>query len=157
MMKKDDYLIRRLEDSGNEQNSFSLIADIDSTVDSEVDLKINSGDVVPVLPLRNMILFPDVYMPVAIGRKSSLKLVKECERKEKNIAVFCQKDAQTESPEFDDLYHIGTVASIVRILDMPDNTTTVILRGIKRCELQSVDQFEPYLKGVVNLFEDAMP
>ena len=140
MMKKDDYLIRNLDDSSNEQNSFSFIADIDNNEDLDLKIKIQSGDTVPVLPLRNMLLFPSVYMPVAVGRKSSLKLIRECERKEKNIAVFCQKDQNTDEPDFEDLHHIGTIATVVRILEMPDHATTVILRGVKRCELVDISE-----------------
>ncbi len=156
-MKKDDYLIRNLDDSSNEQNSFSFIADIDNNEDLDLKIKIQSGDTVPVLPLRNMLLFPSVYMPVAVGRKSSLKLIRECERKEKNIAVFCQKDQNTDEPDFDDLHHIGTIATVVRILEMPDHATTVILRGVKRCELVDISEHEPYLKGKINLLEDEWP
>lgn len=157
-MKKEDYFIRRsMEDSGNEQNSFSLIADIESNDDPEAELNVKSGDTIPILPLRNMLLFPTVFMPVAVGRKSSLKLVRECERKQKNIAVVCQKDAQTEEPELDDLHTIGTIATIVRILEMPDQTTTVILRGIKRCEVLDIEEREPYLQGKVNILEDELP
>jgi len=156
-MKKDDYLIRNLEDSSNEQNSFSFIADIDNNEDLDLKIKIQSGDTIPVLPLRNMLLFPSVYMPVAVGRKSSLKLIRECERKEKNIAVFCQKDQNTDEPDFDDLHHIGTVATVVRILEMPDHATTVILRGVKRCELVDISEHEPYLQGKINLLEDEWP
>ncbi|NLI35406.1 MAG: endopeptidase La [Bacteroidales bacterium] len=156
-MKKDDYLIRDLEDSSNEQSSFSFIADIDNNEDLDLKIKIQSGDTIPVLPLRNMLLFPSVYMPVAVGRKSSLKLIRECERKEKNIAVFCQKDQNTDEPDFDDLHHIGTVATVVRILEMPDHATTVILRGVKRCELVDISEHEPYLQGKINLLEDEWP
>src|SRR5574344_1826307 len=156
-MKKEDYFIRKMEDSGNEQNSFSLIADIEGTDEADVELKIQSGDVVPVLPLRNMLLFPSVYMPVAVGRRSSLKLIKECEKKQKNIAVVCQKDSSTEEPDFDDLHSTGTIATIVRILEMPDQTTTVILRGVKRCKLLDIESSEPYLQGKVDVLTDKLP
>lgn len=157
-MKKEDYYIRRsMEDSSGEQNSFSLIADIESTDEPEVDLQVKSGDIVPILPLRNMLLFPSVFLPVAVGRKSSLKLVRECERKQKNIAVVCQKDAQTEEPELEDLHSVGTIATIVRILEMPDQTTTVILRGITRCKLTDIEEREPYLQGKVDVLPDELP
>ena len=70
-------------------------------------------------------------MPVSVGRKSSLKLVREAEKKNSYIAVVCQKVAETETPLFEDLHTIGTVAKIVRVLEMPDQTTTVILQGSK--------------------------
>jgi len=156
-MKKNDFIIRDMEETTNDSNSFSLIADFEGNEDQVVDIKMKNGDVVPVLPLRNMLLFPGVFMPVAVGRRSSLKLIRDSDKKQGYIAVMCQKDAQTDSPEFDDLHHIGTIATVVRILEMPDQTTTVILRGLKRCELNDIEETEPFLKGHVNLLEDILP
>lgn len=150
-------MIRGFEDTTNDSNSFSLIADIDSADEPNLEVKISPDEPVPVLPLRNMLLFPGVFMPVAVGRKSSLKLVHECEKKQLNIAVMCQKDAQNDNPDFEDLHHIGTVATIVRVLEMPDQTTTVILRGIRRCQLKEIVTNEPYLKGKVDVLDDTMP
>jgi ATP-dependent Lon protease len=156
MMKKIS-LDREFEETTNDPGQFSLIADFDNNEDADIDPKILEEDYLAVLPLRNMLLFPGVFMPVSIGRHSSLRLVHDCEKKSKYIAVFCQKDAQTESPEMSDLHTIGTIASIVRILEMPDQTTTVILRSIRRCELTSIVATEPYLKGEVKLLEDVIP
>lgn len=115
------------------------------------------GDIVPILPLRNMVLFPGVAMPVIVGRPKSMRLIKEAVHKKALIGVICQKEMNTEEPGFDDLYSIGVIADIVRVLEMPDGTTTVILQGKKRFELESIEESEPYLKGKIALLDDKMP
>ena len=115
------------------------------------------GKVVPILPLRNMVLFPGVAMPVIVGRPKSMRLIKEAVHKKALIGVVCQKEMNTEDPGFDDLYTTGVIADIVRVLEMPDGTTTVILQGKKRFALDSLKDTEPYLKGKISLLEDKMP
>ena len=115
------------------------------------------GKVVPILPLRNMVLFPGVAMPVIVGRPKSMRLIKEAVQKKILIGVVCQKEMNTEDPGFDDLYTTGVIADIVRVLEMPDGTTTVILQGKKRFSLDALEETEPYLKGKISLLEDKMP
>ncbi len=115
------------------------------------------GDVIPVLPLRNMVLFPGVAMPVVVGRTKSMRLIKEAVHKKLLIGVVCQKEMSTQDPEQDDLYDTGVVADIVRVLEMPDGTTTVILQGKKRFRLDDLTDAEPYLKGKITLLEDTLP
>lgn len=117
----------------------------------------NVGNEIPILPLRNMVLFPGIAMPVMIGRQKSLRLAKEVQGKKILIGVVCQKDRETDDPGMDDLYNIGVIAEVVRVLDMPDGTTTAILQGKKRFELKELTQTEPYLKGKVELLEDVVP
>ena len=117
----------------------------------------NIGNEIPILPLRNMVLFPGIAMPVMLGRQKSLRLAKEVQGKKILIGVICQKDRETDDPGMDDLYNIGVIAEVVRVLDMPDGTTTAILQGKKRFELKELTQTEPYLKGKVELLEDVMP
>ncbi|MDR0892472.1 MAG: endopeptidase La [Mediterranea sp.] len=147
---------RYLMDEENE-NGFSLITDYDGSDEHAFDIDVKSGEILPVLPIRNMVLFPGVFLPITVGRKSSLKLVREAEKKQKDIAVVCQKNANVESPKFDDLHTIGTIGRIVRILEMPDQTTTVILQGMKRLSLKSITQERPYLKGEIEVLEDEIP
>ena len=117
----------------------------------------NIGNEIPILPLRNMVLFPGIAMPVMLGRQKSLRLAKEVQGKKILIGVICQKDRETDDPGMDDLYNIGVIAEVVRVLDMPDGTTTAILQGKKRFELKELTQTEPYLKGKVELLEDVVP
>ena len=129
MMKEKYYL----DDEERGGNGFSVIADFEGNEEQLMDIEVD--DIIPILPLRNMVLFPGVFMPVNIGRRSSLKLVREAEKKKSYLGVVCQKIAETEEPVLDDLHTIGTMAKIVRILEMPDHTTTVILQGSRRMEL----------------------
>ena len=103
-------------------NAFSLIADFEGNEEQLFDVKVEES--LPVLPLRNMVLFPSVVLPVTVGRTSSLKLVNDAYKNSSYIAVVCQKSSETETPGFSDLHPIGTVAKVVRILEMPDQTTT---------------------------------
>ena len=151
-MKKERYL-REMDDQND--NAFSLIADFDGNEDQVFDIKV--GETLPVLPLRNMVLFPGVFMPVSVGRKSSLRLVREADKKKSYIAVVCQKMAETDEPAFEDLHPIGTIGKIVRVLEMPDQTTTVIIQGMKRLELKNITETHPYLKGEVNIVEEEIP
>lgn len=151
-MIKKNYL-SELEDTND--NVFSLIADYDGNEEQMLDINIDGS--LPVLPLRNMVLFPGVVLPVAIGRKSSLKLIHDADKKNKYIAVVCQKNAETEIPSLEDLHTTGTIAKIVRVLEMPDQSTTVILQGLKRLELTSVTETFPYMMGTVNLLNEVLP
>lgn len=137
------------------QNPFSLVADFEGDESSVFDAEV--GDTLPILPLRNMVLFPGVVMPVAIGRKSSLRLIKTAEKKKMNIGVVCQLNPDTENPNFDELYHIGTVAKIIRILELPDQSTTIILQGMSRFELKNIIENKPYLIGEVDKLTDILP
>ena len=151
-MKKRNYL-SDIEDRN--ENAFSVIADFEGNEEQLMDIEVE--EVLPILPLRNMVLFPGVFMPVSVGRKSSLKLVREAEKKNSYIAVVCQKVAETETPLFEDLHTIGTVAKIVRVLEMPDQTTTVILQGSKRMELKEITDTTPYLKGRIATLNEELP
>lgn len=151
-MKKRSYFADVEE--GN-TNTISVIADFEGNEEQLMNIEVD--EVLPVLPLRNMVLFPGVFMPVSVGRKSSLKLVREAERKNLYIAVVCQKIADTESPLLEDLHTIGTVAKIVRVLEMPDKTTTIILQGSKRMKLNELVETEPYLKARITTLEETLP
>ena len=104
-----------------------------------------------------MVLFPGVVLPVAVGRKSSLRLAKTASKNKLNIGVACQLNPETENPGFDDLYHIGTMAKIIRILELPDHSTTVILQGMSRFSLNSIVSEKPYLTGAVEKLDDKLP
>lgn len=115
------------------------------------------GDTIPILPLRNMVLFPGVALPVIIGRPKSMRLIKEAVHKKSLIGVVCQKEMGTEDPILEDLYTTGVIADIVRVLEMPDGSTTVILQGKKRFELNELTKTDPYLSGKITVLEDTKP
>ena len=84
-------------------------------------------DILPILPLRNNVLFPGVVIPITVGRDKSIKLIQAANKGDKIVGVVSQKDQEDESPEFDDLHKIGTVAQIIRLLKMPDGSSTAII------------------------------
>ena len=108
----------------------------------------------PILPLRNNVLFPGVVMPITVGRDKSIKLIQDAYKGNKIIGVVSQKDSSIEEPKYDDLYRVGTVAQIVKLLKMPDGSSTAILQGKKRMSLLKLIQPEPYLIANVNPFNE---
>ncbi len=123
--------------------------------EEEEDLKkVNIPDVLPILPLRNTVLFPGVVIPITVGRNKSLKLVQEVYKKNKIMGAIAQKDGTIEDPELDDLYRIGTVAQILKILEMPDGSTSVIIQGRKRFKLNDLLTEKPYHVARISPLED---
>ncbi len=142
------------------EESVSMIMPI--LTDCDVDEDFSEGvekikDEIPIFPLRNMVLFPGVAMPVIVGRSKSLNLIKKFADKRTLIGVVCQRDASTEDPRREDLYDIGSIADILRVLDMPDGSTTIILQGKKRFRLHDLTGDEPYLSGRIELLDDGKP
>lgn len=111
----------------------------------------------PILALRNMVLFPDVAIPVAIGRKKSLELIKEAQKKHLPIGVVCQIDETVEDPGLSDLHSIGVVAEIIKVLEFPDNTTNVILQGLHPFKLENIVSDQPYLRGEITILDEIYP
>lgn len=112
-----------------------------------------------ILPLRNAVLFPGVVFPITVGRDKSIRLVKDAYKKEKVIGVVAQRDPGIEDPSPSDLHEVGTVAQILKTLQMPDGNTTVIIQGKKRFRLLEITKEEPYFQGKVGVFDspDALP
>ena len=135
---------------------FPLVGECVSDCDNEAVLS-QEEEIVPVLPLRNMVLFPGVIMPISVAREKSLRLVREQSKNDGLIAVFAQKKKTVDDPKYSDLYKVGTIAKIVKVLDLPDNTTTVIVEGKVRVELLDITEKEPYLKGKVKAKSETAP
>jgi len=114
-------------------------------------------DLLPILPLRNMVLFPGVVMPINVGRNKSLRLIKEAFKNDKIIGTVAQMDPSIEEPKKEDLNRQGVVASIMKILEMPDNSTTVIIQGKKRFAVKEYLSEEPYFTAYVSGQEEIMP
>jgi len=111
----------------------------------------------PILPLRNTVLFPGVIIPITIGRDRSIKLIKDTYKGNRTIGVLAQKDPNIESPEKEDLNSIGTVAHILKMLRMPDGNITAIIQGRKRFEIEEFVQTEPYFRAKVNRLNEKRP
>lgn len=121
------------------------------------DIEIAEGEILSILPLRNMVIFPGVLLPVTVSRSKSLKLIRNAHEDNKYIGVCTQIDKKSEDPSIDQLYQTGTIAQIIRILEMPDNTTTVILEGKKRFRLGEQVSNKPYLKAKVYPTVETVP
>lgn len=114
-------------------------------------------ETLPVLPLRNTVLFPGVIIPITVGRDKSLALIKDVYKKDRMIGTVAQHDPSAEDPDFVDLYQTGTAAQIVRILEMPDGSTSVIIQGKKRIKTLELITSEPYLIARVAALKDVIP
>lgn len=108
----------------------------------------------PLLPLRNTVLFPGVVIPITVGRDKSIKAIGEAYKADKMVGVLSQKDSNVEDPGIADLVSIGTVAKIIKLIKMPDGGTTAILQGRKRFALLKVNTTEPYFKGEIKVLEE---
>lgn len=139
----------------NESPVMPIFTEIEGSVD--LDCKGAEENDLPILPLRNMVMYPGVALPVSVGRTKSLKLIKEAYAKKKFIGVVCQRDMNVEDPEQKDLYNVGSIAEIIKILEMPDNGTTVILQGKKRFRINEITATEPYLRANVSFIEEIAP
>ena len=112
------------------------------------------SEILPVLALKNTVLFPGIVIPITVGRDKSLKAIQKAYAGDRMIAVLSQKDANNEDPNFEDLYHTGTVARIVKLLKMPDGTATAILQGRKRFAVSELTKTTPYLEGRISVVAD---
>ena len=123
-------------------------------------MKINESDLpdsLPILALRNAVLFPGSVYPITIGREKSIRLIEDAERNNAFIGAVPQNDLAVEDPHEQDLYNFGTVAKIVKTLEMPDGTITAILQGFKRFQIDSIVEYEPYMLGRVHYLDDFAP
>ncbi|HBX53465.1 MAG: endopeptidase La [Bacteroidetes bacterium RIFOXYA12_FULL_35_11] len=114
-------------------------------------------DILPILPLRNTVLFPGVVLPISVNRSKSVKLIREVYKGNKIIGTVSQKDISVESPEINDLNMTGTLAHIFKIIEMPDESTTVIIQGQKRLKINSFVSEDPYFKGNISILPEILP
>jgi len=118
---------------------------------------LNLLDGLPILPLKNTVLFPGVILPISVSREKSLRLLREVFEGNKMMGTLSQRDPEKLEPKAEDLFSIGTVAQILKLLEMPDGSTTVIIQGRKRFEVHSFLQEEPYFKVSAQFIDDLIP
>ena len=135
--------------------AFSMIADIDGDFSNLVDVETPSE--LPILPVRNLVLFPGVVSPILIGRESSMRLVRKAEKSGTLIGIVCQKDPDIEEPALEDLFQFGVFAKVVKQLTLPNGAVTAIVQGLGRLRLQSIIGETPYLRGHVEPAPELMP
>ena len=136
-----------------ESEFFPLLSDED---EQKID-KEKNPEVLPILPLRNTVLFPGVIIPITVTRARSIKLIKEAEKNNKIIGVVSQKDSKIELPQLTDLNKIGTVAQILKVLKMPDGNITAVIQGRKRFELDEMIETDPYYKAKIKDYVEVKP
>ena len=113
--------------------------------------------VLPILALRNAIVFPGTVFPVTVGREKSITLIREVEKSDGLLGAVPQTDVQIEDPGEADLFHFGTACRIIKTLEMPDGSITAILQGLSRIEIKKVIRLEPYLSAYIKYLEDYLP
>lgn len=141
-------------EQGDEQRDFITMISDD---DEEIIKKTVIPESLPVLPLRNTVLFPGVIIPITVGREKSIQLIREAYKTTKIVGTVAQKDPEIENPGINDLYRIGTLAHIIKILEMPDGSTSVIIQGKKRFQIREVITEEPYLRVTAEALEEELP
>ncbi|MBS1529239.1 MAG: endopeptidase La [Bacteroidetes bacterium] len=153
-MSFDPFDIRNALPIINEDSEFFPLM---SSEDEEEMNNEQMPEVLSILPLRNTVLFPGVVIPITVGRDKSIKLIRDANRNKKMIGVVAQQDVAVEDPSFSQLNKVGTMALIIKVLQMPDGNTTVILQGKKRFMLREEVQSEPYIKAIVEPFHEIKP
>ena len=141
------------DEHGEFKNSMLSVFADDGTISND-DCKDLDTDDVLILPLRNMVLFPGNTIPINVGRTKSLKLLQSAQSFNRPIGVISQINPATEDPLLDDLFHMGTVGEVVKILEMHDQTTPVILHGKKRFILEDITSSKPFLRGKITLLDE---
>ena len=114
-------------------------------------------EILPILPLKNTVLFSGIIVPISVGRKKSLKLIKSVYKKSRIVGILTQKDSKIDDPKPDDLYRVGTLAQIIKVLEMPDGSTTVVIQGFKRFVATEFTKERPYLHARVLELPDILP
>ncbi|HEX2969887.1 MAG TPA: endopeptidase La [Bacteroidales bacterium] len=138
---------------GGEGDIIPIIADADDPELEDVDIP----DAIPLLSLRNTVLFPGVVLPISIGRPKSIQLIKDAYRNDRIVGTVAQKDPEIENPQFNDLQTIGTVGQILKLLEMPDGSTTAIIQGRKRMMVKELLSHEPYFLAKVVTIPETKP
>lgn len=151
----DDELLLSMvlaDENGEEQ-----IIPITDGEDAPADLKVHDGDILSILPLRNMVLYPGVLLPITISRPKSMRLINAAYKSEKVIGVFCQRDKDVQDPKSKDLYPIGTAARVLRVFDTPDGGMMAFMEGIEKVEIDEIVAVNPQMKARVNVLEETVP
>ncbi len=144
-----DYFLQGQEDEMEFMPIIPLTEDEDGNAD-----ELTIPDELPILPLRNTVLFPGVVIPITVGRDKSIKAVTDAYKGDKLVGVVAQKDSEIEEPQVTDLENIGTVAKLVKLIKMPDGGTTVIIQGKKRFSIDHITTEEPYFKAKINVLTE---
>ena len=139
----------------NKNSAFQMIADIEGDIRDIIN--VNTPDNVPILPVRNLVLFPGVVSPILIGRDSSKIVIQKAEKKGELIGIICQRDPEVDVPLQEDLYKTGVFAKVMKLLTLPNGNITAIVQCHSRLQLNRLTQTSPYLEGDVEALSDLDP
>ncbi|OIN57819.1 endopeptidase La [Arsenicibacter rosenii] len=153
MMLEKDLATRLLMSDFDSDNLEIVPIGSPEGIDDDYELPAN----LPILPVRNTVLFPGMVIPVTVGRQKSIRLVKKAYKGNRIIGVVAQLNQQKDEPTADDLYRFGTVAYIIKMITLPDGNITIIIQGKKRFELQQIVQEEPFMTAIVRQLDDSFP
>ncbi|MEZ5105303.1 MAG: endopeptidase La [Draconibacterium sp.] len=156
MVKVKNTVLHQIFGSGSIQSDGDFLPIIADGDDRELK-NTEVPDVLPILPLRNTVLFPGVVLPITVGRERSLELIRDVNRGSKLLGTVAQKDYTVDLPETKDLYSVGTVAEILKVLEMPDGSTSVIIQGRRRYRITEFITDKPYFKARVEPLTDIKP
>ena len=140
----------------NDPNVISFIAGDFMEGNLEIDLDLLSEEL-PILPLRNTVIFPGSSLPISVGREKSIKLVKSIGKKTKYIGMVCQKDTNNEDPKADELYKVGVIAEVLRVIELSENNFSLIVQAKQRFEWTEMTQTEPFFKARYKIRESILP
>ena len=152
-----DFNFDEIIDEGQVEGKISFITSIDNPIMGNIEQEVSPENFIPVLPLRGVMLFPETMVPISIGRDSSLKLLKEAQKKDMTIAVFTQVDDSTDDPDYDQLYHTGVIGKVQKIIKLPDGSRTALLQGYNRIRLIELGWNGSYNIGRVELYPETTP
>jgi ATP-dependent Lon protease len=153
MTKQHKQIVMEIDDSNDSDEFIPIIASEEDNDGENLSLP----DELPILPVRNTVLFPGVVIPITVGRQKSIKLVKKAYKGDKMLGVVTQRKSNADEPNKDDLYGVGCMAVIIKMLTLPDGNTTIIIQGKRKFELGEVVKEDPYMTAKVNYLTDATP
>ena len=152
-----DFNFDEIVDEGHVEGKISFITSIDNPIKGNIEQEITPDNYIPILPLRGIMLFPETLIPVSMGRDSSLKLLKDAQKKDVVIGVFTQVDDSVDDPDYDQLYHTGTIGKVQKIIKLPDGSRTALVQGYNRIRLIEISWDGNYNVGRVENYPEAVP
>ncbi len=152
-----DFNFDEIIDEGPVEGKISFITSIDNPIKGNIEQEVSPDNLIPVLPLRGVMLFPETMVPISIGRDSSLKLLNEAQKKDMAIAVFTQVDDSTDEPDYDQLYHTGVIGKVQKIIKLPDGSRTALIQGYTRVKLIEMEWSGAYNMGRVDNYPETVP
>lgn len=135
-------------------DGFSMVTEEINISDFETTAENNEQQIFPILPVRNMVMFPKVIIPITAGREMSIKLLEEAQKNNEFIGIISQNNSSIENPTQNDLYQIGTLAKILKIIKLPEGNITAITRGYQRFKVKQFVGQKPYFKAEITKLKD---